>query len=1690
MTPRVRQHTQGVLLALITLGLFVTSLRAQSVELNPNEVINGIESASMDQFHQRFDIVLGSSANQSARGITITVPSELTVLSNSVTTTTNAAALTSFFVGSPTTSTLVFGLTGTASNATVSIEFDLKTPTSFTGISNGSRVDTVYVLDFSSGVGAQQTVRVSKLQNTRMQQFEFVAPDSSIGDTTTLGGRFFDLQFPTALPDLSHTGISGLSASQGVSDGQSDVLYTFYLSTDSTLITRPSTLAPVKHFSLGADRTPIAGQRQRPRQLDATFIREDFVSTFSSTPADSVNGVISLEETSDNTVYYVYVLADPAPDRFPTARLGNGGGAKLGFDNSRLGTLTGQAFLARSGPLLVNHPPEFVLVGWDYDDDGGDQFTNTGVIQVPSDIIGMGVGNGNRKDNRNVIIDTGSFVDRGEALSTLNNGNTPDPITSLDLLFLAEDVDNPNSFEMRVFVSQQSGLTESNYVGAGLDSLDGATMVSGSDTLSINNRTFPFLAFTRNTTTQLVTNFVEEGQYFVYFGATDGDDEHRIIRQVQDDPFDSSPSFTTVTVTHSPNLTPDTFTLNDRTNPNDGDLDVITGIDVSQMQSDPDGKDLRPGPATRFVTISWGETGLAGDVDVDDNAQIDFYYSTRFDFRDASKSVGYTSGNSDGADLLAAIADGSNDTHTIVTGVDEDPDGLFDNQYSWDVWNYVSPAGEGATIPITDTRYYVYAIITGGNTSRLVSFTEASGAGSPSAVSFLHPPYIRGIQPTQDVQVSVEDPVVVAWEAVDVDNAGGHGGAVPGRGLAAPDGSASSPNIRILLTSSDFGEVTTWASLTSPTEINRMWLANSPDGSLGSEIELNESVDTSFVIVANRLRNNLGTGSSSGTLELQTNGQFGQSYWVYLAIDAGRPGTGGLPMTGDQPTNLSGVSPAVRAPGRITFTGVVPASPPTSARFIVPRKLFVVEDDTLRIPITPDDGDASGRQIDVVDIFLSLDSALFEPLDTDGSTTGIQPFTLGSNASLTGSNVQQVAREINGVSSFEFIYTDQTSGLTFFDGVQTLAFVNFKARPLSGGAAVLTTISIDSQDPRRTKMIDQFGTDIHASVPPPIEVRILPRGAVRGNVLLQGRSSSADTITFYLREVGSFDQITDPFFEENDLIPEVTGVQVQTTGVNGEFELNSLPSGRLILVAKMDRHLAGHDTLDLRPGQSIWGFQPTIDGSGVDRGFLLSGDAAGFNDSTGTSLPDNFVDSQDLNAINAALFTQTGDTDYNGLADLNRDGIVNATDKDFTAVNLTDNTNATGGIRPVLPTFKRADLADANATAKVHLSSDPSSGIQVGDTFDVTIEVEDAVAVRTYEYHLHYDPTVLAAVDMVSPGTILDGYRTDISGKILEGEVGIVNSVLGRTEVGGSGSGTLGTIRLQAIKGAPHTTVQVANVMLIDVDQGRSTPKIGGDIVLAIEGGAKAYHDANGNEILGLILADEDPTVDFNDFIAFTQAFGLTSSDLAFDTRADLNLDGRVDFADFLLFTMNYGRVAVDAPSSGVAKPSVQPGTPASSKGIKIGLEETEVTEERVVLTVQMFGADAMQAWRMELNHSAEDFEFVGARLPDRNLLEKGGAQAPLLLVKQAGAGRTILASAIAGDGQAVSGDGRVVEAIYKIRGNPTRGVFRVEEGRVFDGTRESPNPLATEQEVYISGPSQSFLLTPLMNLFNSISLP
>ena len=373
------------------------------------------------------------------------------------------------------------------------------------------------------------------------------------------------------------------------------------------------------------------------------------------------------------------------------------------FTSGSVGGSGGNSPSLPGGPLLIQHPPEFVVVGWDYDVDNGDDYDNTGIVQVPSDIIGMADVNANRKDNRAITIDIGSYIAKGNAFNSVESGLTPNAISSVDLLFMAQDSDNPADFEMNIFLSTQSGLTLSDFVGASptIDSLSGAIKVSGTDTLTINSRKLSFNPVVRDSTTNLVISFIPEGSYSVYFAATDG--IHRSLNQVVDDPFITAPTSTQLSVRHSPELTADTFSLNDFDGSGDADLDVITGIDVSQMQTDADGKDLHPGPAQRYVTISWGEQGLNGDLDIDDDATIAFYYSTRSDFRDSRGSVAYTSGNLDGSDLLNDITESRADTHEIGR-IQEDPDGQFDNQITWDLWAYLSPEG---TVPRTGVRYYI-----------------------------------------------------------------------------------------------------------------------------------------------------------------------------------------------------------------------------------------------------------------------------------------------------------------------------------------------------------------------------------------------------------------------------------------------------------------------------------------------------------------------------------------------------------------------------------------------------------------------------------------------------------------------------------------------------------------------------------------------------------------------------------------------------------------------------------------------------------------------------------------------------------------------------------------------------------------------------------------------------------------------
>ena len=73
-----------------------------------------------------------------------------------------------------------------------------------------------------------------------------------------------------------------------------------------------------------------------------------------------------------------------------------------------------------------------------------------------------------------------------------------------------------------------------------------------------------------------------------------------------------------------------------------------------------------------------------------------------------------------------------------------------------------------------------------------------SSAGTSMAISFQNPPYIRPLEPSRDIIVTVDEPVLVSWEAMDVDNEEASGlTAVPvgTSGRVEPNSRNDSPNI-------------------------------------------------------------------------------------------------------------------------------------------------------------------------------------------------------------------------------------------------------------------------------------------------------------------------------------------------------------------------------------------------------------------------------------------------------------------------------------------------------------------------------------------------------------------------------------------------------------------------------------------------------------------------------------------------------------------------------------------------------------------------------------------------------------------------------------------------------------------------------------------------------------------------------
>ena len=329
-----------------------------------------------------------------------------------------------------------------------------------------------------------------------------------------------------------------------------------------------------------------------------------------------------------------------------------------------------------------------------------------------------------------------------------------------------------------------------------------------------------------------------------------------------------------------------------------------------------------------------------------DSASIALYYS-------ASDSIGVPGGKTA---LVAAAADSTQDTHLIVSGLQEQPDGRGDNQYIWDLWTYKNPDDEQT--PKQAVTYYLYGLVETDSTNRVVRWDDEMGQARQ--LNFVHDPHLRPLAPLKTVAAEGRQSFRVAWQAEDVDDSAG---------------------VWVLLTTvaaaDSLGPRSTYAAVVGDSIVD--WVANSTDGSLAQSTALSEDLISEHSVRSALLINDL-TGAASPIVD--------GKYAVYLIIDT-------------QATNPpADASLAVRVPGVVQISGLPgsgAAGLVSPAIEVLPADLTLeVQGDTTLLELRPH---SNGEAVDLLAFFARVDTAFFSVVDQD-TASGVQPFKLDST--LTG----------------------------------------------------------------------------------------------------------------------------------------------------------------------------------------------------------------------------------------------------------------------------------------------------------------------------------------------------------------------------------------------------------------------------------------------------------------------------------------------------------------------------------------------------------------------------------------------------------------------------------------------------------------------------------------------------------------
>lgn len=614
----------------------------------------------------------------------------------------------------------------------------------------------------------------------------------------------------------------------------------------------------------------------------------------------------------------------------------------------------------------------------------------------------------------------------------------------------------------------------------------------------------------------------------------------------------------------------------------------------------------------RYVTLSWGRSGIDGDGDLDSDAHIDLYYSAE------SAADGHTPGGFSvpaGADeMLTALNEGR--AQLIFGNITEDPDRRQDNQYVWDLWSM-----DGDRVPSEGQVHYVYGLISDGENRRLAQMNGGHINDAGSQVYFAHAPSIFPLQPVERMVVGSGGTGRVAWQDVDLDD---------------------DARIRVLLSAADLGPYPLYDAVNSVPS----YVVNSRDGraDIGVDMDYDLSEDSPVDHLDMRIDHLMrGLSTDAGIAEGE--------YSLYLAI------TDRDSFAGAQ---------CWQVPGKVEVTASAETQP-VHPIVLLPQQFSMANGGATQVFEVRIDAEA---EVDLVQASFSLDSEAFAIVDQDTLSEGIQPFLIDANFSAA----KLVSNRITGGDGAPFILTleyfePRIESIGGLGPDRTL--VTFQVRSLDVEMPTAIELVTDD-DGGALSRLEKDGVGVvalEAGVLSQGEL-IAGRATLRGILTLEGRSDMTEQATFSLRARGDYRPYVDELFvEANDVDPAVEGAQVEIAD-DGSFELAAVPAGRWDLHVHVDGYVGGVAAdLYLYPNQLIEGIEPSSDRRS-ERPRLWGGDVVGYVGEDGLSVADNEVTLADWDYVAAFFGTATDSEDGSVQADITGDGRVDIADLSLVGANF------------------------------------------------------------------------------------------------------------------------------------------------------------------------------------------------------------------------------------------------------------------------------------------------------------------------------------------------------------------------------------------------------------------------------------